>query len=65
MEAVIGYLSSLASWVGGELAEDGVDLSVVLSWLAKEGADYLERVDRDFSQEVIQKRIKNSLQAKA
>src|SRR5258708_6294825 len=63
IEAVMGYLTSLAAWVGGDLAEDGVDLSVVLHWLVGIGADYLERVGRDFSAEVQRKRIKFGLQA--
>lgn len=58
IEAVIGYLTSLAAWAGGELAEEGVDLSIVLHWLAAKGGSYLERVDRDFSAEVQRKRIK-------
>ncbi len=58
IEAVIGYLTSLAAWAGGELAEEGVDLSMVLHWLAAKGGSYLERVDRDFSAEVQRKRIK-------
>ncbi len=57
IEAVMGYLTSLAAWVGGELAEDGTDLSVVLHWLALKGEDYLERVKRDFSLEVQRKRV--------
>lgn len=62
IEAVIGYLTSIAAWAGGELAEDGVDLSVVLHWLAMKGQEYLERVDRDFSAEIARKRIKLGLQ---
>src|SRR6266566_1386083 len=57
IEAVMGYLTSLAAWAGSELAEDGVDFSVVLHWLAKSGGDYLERVKRDFSVEVQRKRM--------
>jgi hypothetical protein len=62
IEAVIGYLTSMAAWAGGELAEDGVDLSVVLHWLAMKGQEYLERVDRDFGAEVVRKRVKLGLQ---
>ena len=64
IEAVMGYLTSLAAWAGGELAEDGVDLSVVLHWLIGKGGDYLERVGRDFSAEVQRKRVKFGLQAR-
>ena len=60
---VMGYLTSLAAWAGGELAEDGVDLSVVLHWLAKSGGDYLERVGRDFCLEVRRKQLKFGLQS--
>lgn len=63
IEQVMGYLTSLAAWAGGELAEDGVDLSVVLHWLAVRGDDYLERAKRDFSVEVQRKRIKFGLQS--
>lgn len=62
IEAVMGYLTSLAAWAGGDLAEDGVDLSIVLHWLAVSGSHYLERVDRDFSAEVQRKRVKLGLQ---
>jgi hypothetical protein len=58
----MGYLTSLPVWAGGELAEDGVDLSVVLHWLAMKGDAYLERVKRDFSAEVQRKRVKIGLQ---
>jgi hypothetical protein len=61
LEAVMGYLTSLAAWAGDDLAEEGVDLSVVLHWLAKEGGEYLERVERDFSAEVQRKRVKFGL----
>jgi hypothetical protein len=63
IEAVMGYLTSLAAWAGGELVEDGVDLSVVLHWLALQGDAYLERVKRDFSAEVQRKRLKFGLQS--
>ncbi len=63
IEQVMGYLTSLAAWAGGELAEDGVDLSVVLHWLAVMGDAYLERVKSDFSAEVRRKRLKFGLQS--
>ena len=56
--AVVGYLSSLAAWAGGELSSEMVDLSVVLHWLAEEGEKYLQRLDRDFAREVLRKRSK-------
>jgi len=58
LEAVMGYLTSLAAWAGGELAREGVDLSVVLHWLMQRGSEYLERVDRDFAVEVQRKRTR-------
>jgi hypothetical protein len=58
VEAVIGYLTSMAAWVGDELADPAVDLSVVLHWLAIRGNEYLERVDRDFGMEVQRKRTR-------
>jgi len=64
LEAVMGYLSSLAAWKGGELAEEGVDFSMVLHWLMREGSAYLERVERDFSAEVQRKRVKFGLQGR-
>jgi hypothetical protein len=61
IEAVMGYLTSLAAWAGGELAEDGIDLSVALHWLVGKGSEYQERVGRDFSVEVQRKRLKIGL----
>ncbi len=61
VEAVIGYLSSLAAWAVNDvpmLARDDLDLSMVLHWLAGEGEAYLTRVERDFTREVQRKRIK-------
>jgi hypothetical protein len=62
IEAVMGYFTSMAAWAGGELAEEGTDLSVVLHWFNYEGQAYLKRVDRDFSAEIIRKRVKLGLQ---
>jgi hypothetical protein len=62
LEAVMGYLTSIAAWKGGELAEEGVDLSVVLHWLAIDGEKYLDRVGRDFSAEIQRKRVRLGLQ---
>ncbi len=58
IEAVMGYLTSLAAWVGGDLAEDGADFSLTLHWLMDKGNAYLKRVQRDFSAEVQRKRVK-------
>ena len=56
VEAVIGYITSLSAWVGGELASPQADLSLALHWLVKEGEKYLERKERDFALEVQRKR---------
>jgi hypothetical protein len=64
IEAVMGYLTSLAAWAGGELVDTTVDLSVVLHWLMTRGDDYLERVGRDFAAEVQRKRVRFGLQAR-
>ena len=57
VEAMVGYASSLAAHLGGEYGKGTVDLSMVLHWLAEAGPEYLERVDRDFGEEVGRKRI--------
>jgi hypothetical protein len=55
---VMGFLSSLAAWAGDDLADEGVDLSLVLHWLMEQGTAYLKRTKRDFAEEVKRKRIK-------
>ena len=65
VESVLGYLTSLAAWAGGELAEEYVDLPMVLDWFRIEGTNYLERVGWDFGSEVQRKRVKLGLQAKS
>lgn len=64
IEAVMGYATSLAAWVGSDLAEESTDLSVFLHWLAIKGQAYLERTGRDFSAEVQRKRVKLGLQTR-
>jgi hypothetical protein len=49
LASVIGYLSTLAAWVGGDLATPETDISLVLRWLYGAGLDYMEEKDRDFS----------------
>lgn len=61
LEAILGYASSLSSWVGGDLADPDVDLSVFLHWLARHGQAYLERKELDFGAEVQRKRVKFGL----
>ena len=63
LEAIIGYATSLSSWIGDDLAEPEVDLSMFLHWLAEHGQDYLERKELDFGEEVQRKRVKFGLQA--
>jgi len=63
LEAILGYASSLSSWVGGDLADPDADLSVFLHWLARHGQAYLDRKDLDFGAEVQRKRVKFGLQA--
>ncbi len=63
IEAVTGYLTSLAAWAGGELADPETDVSVAFHWLAVKVSEYLQRVDRDFAAEVRRKRVKFHLQA--
>src|SRR5581483_1368520 len=58
IEAVMGYLTSLAAWARDDLPDEGIDLSVVLHWLAMKGEKYLERVERDFAEEVQRKRLR-------
>jgi hypothetical protein len=62
IEAIYGYLTSLAAWKGGELAEDGIDSSVLLHYLAEMLPGYEERTDKEFSEEVRRKRVKLGLQ---
>ncbi len=64
IEAVVGYATSLSSWVGGDLADPDADLSVFLHWLAEHGTNYLERKERAFGTEVQRKRVKFGLQEK-
>jgi hypothetical protein len=61
LEATLGYATSLSSWVGGDLASEGVDLSVFLHWLAMNGIDFLEEKGTSFEAEVQRKRLKFGL----
>jgi hypothetical protein len=55
LASVIGYLSTLAAWVGGDLATPETNISLVLRWLYGAGLDYLEAKERDFPKLVQQK----------
>ncbi len=58
LEAIVGYASSLAVYLGKEYSDELVDLSMVLHWVAQEGPDYLQRIERDFAEEVQRKRVR-------
>jgi hypothetical protein len=58
LEAIVGYASSLAVYLGKEYGDELTDLSMVLHWIAQAGPEYLERVERDFAEEVQRKRVR-------
>ncbi|MHB8598857.1 MAG: hypothetical protein ACYDER_18815 [Ktedonobacteraceae bacterium] len=64
IEAMIGYATSLASWVGDEfIADSGIalwdsDLSDFLQWFAQAGQAYLDRKELHFGMEVLRKQTK-------
>ncbi len=60
--STIGYISTLAAWLGGDYSSPDSDVSLMLHWLADVGPEYLESKSRDFVQEVRkkQKRYGNS-----
>lgn len=49
LASAIGYLSTLAAWIGGDLATPEADISLVLRWLYGAGLDYLEEKDRVYA----------------
>ncbi|HVB26045.1 MAG TPA: hypothetical protein VNG51_29160 [Ktedonobacteraceae bacterium] len=53
--STIGYISTLAAWLGGDYASPDADVSLMLHWLADVGPEYLESKSRDFVQEVRKK----------
>src|SRR5712691_2797225 len=53
--STMGYISTLAAWLGGMYADDGVDVSLLLHWLSEVGPEYLESKQRDFLEEVRKK----------
>ncbi len=63
IESTMGFATSLAAHVGGELARPDADLSLFLRWLYEAGMDYLEVKEREFAQEVLRKRVEFGLQA--
>ena len=56
--ATIGYLSTLAAWLGNEYVSEDADLSLVLQWLYGSGTEYLEERERDFIEEVKKKQLR-------
>jgi len=62
IESTMGFATSLAAHVGGELARPDADLSLFLRWLYEAGMDYLEVKEREFAQEVLRKRVEFGLQ---
>jgi hypothetical protein len=55
LASTLGYLSTLAAWVGGDLASQDVDVSTVLHWLYEAGSEYLEEKEQDFAAQVQRK----------
>jgi len=62
IESTMGFATSLAAHVGGDLALPETDFSVFLRWLYEAGMDYLEVKQREFAQEVLRKRVEFGLQ---
>jgi hypothetical protein len=63
IESTMGFATSLAAHVGGDLAQPDTDFSQFLHWLYEAGSDYLEIKEREFAQEVLRKRVAFGLQA--
>lgn len=63
LEGIVGYATSIASWVGGEVADPQADLSVFLHWLAIHGQEYLTEKGLIFGEEVRKKRIRQGVQS--
>jgi hypothetical protein len=53
--ATIGYISTLAAWLGGDYVDQDADVSLMFHWLSEAGPEYLESKHRDFLQEVRKK----------
>src|SRR6266581_1778325 len=53
--ATIGYISTLAAWLGGDYVDQDADVSLMLHWLSEVGPEYLESKQRDFVEEVRKK----------
>jgi hypothetical protein len=55
VSSTIGYVSTLAAWLGGDYAAPDADVSLTLQWLYKEGMEYLDEKGREFYKEVCRK----------
>ncbi len=53
--STIGYVSTLAAWLGGEYVTPDADASLTLRWLYDAGMEYLNDKGRDFLKEVRKK----------
>lgn len=53
--ATIGYISTLAAWLGGDYVDQDADVSLMLHWLSEAGLEYLESKQRNFLEEVRKK----------
>jgi hypothetical protein len=62
IESTMGFATSLAAHVGGDLAQPDTDFSQFLHWLYEAGSDYLEIKEREFALEVLRKRVAFGLQ---
>ncbi len=63
IESTMGFATSLAAHVGGDLAQPETDFSLFLHWLHEAGSDYLDVKERVFAHEVLRKRVAFGLQA--
>jgi hypothetical protein len=66
---IVGYLSTLAAWLGGSKSFgeriDEADFLFVLEWLRERTPRYLKSVDLKFAEAVYYKRVIYGLQAVA
>jgi hypothetical protein len=60
--STIGYISTLAAWLGGDDPSPNTNISLILHWLAEVGPEYLVSESRDFVQEVRKKQKGTAIQ---
>jgi hypothetical protein len=53
--STMGYVSTLAAWLGGDYVAPDADASLTLQWLYEAGIEYLDTKGRDFVAEVRRK----------